>query len=130
MNVPNYPRRFHAGGFTGGPLKPGEIPVLLLPGYLLTRPEAVAPKATPIDARCDFTATFDAVDPAFEALLRRVVKNVAAESTARLITVSLIREFGVGLPLKAFRNLPRPLDQMQALVLAKLEAIAEHVGTP
>lgn len=42
----------------------------------------------------------------------------------------MIREFGVTLPLRAFRALPKPLQRIEALVLDKLEGVAQHLGAP
>lgn len=51
-------------------------------------------------------------------------------NSPRAATLGMIREFGVTLPLRAFRALPKPLQRIEALVLEKLEGVAQHLGAP
>lgn len=63
-------------------------------------------------------------------VFEQIKDAIIAEATARAITLTLIRRYGVTIPLRAARTLPRPMGQVDALILAKLEAVAEHLGAP
>ncbi len=68
--------------------------------------------------------------PDLEQLLRDVQASAMLEAAARVVTLGLVREFGVTLPLRAFRKRPKPLPRLEAMVLAKLEGVAVHLGAP
>lgn len=127
---PEIPRRFRSGGIVPGPmLKPGEIPALLYArrDYCLPEPRGGLPAPDP--AATDFTVA-DLLGADGARLIADLAESVAIEATARGVTLQLIRQFGVTLPLRAFRNRPRPMPRLEALVLAKLEGVAVHLGAP
>lgn len=114
------PRRYATGGFTGTgdpsmrPQRDGTEH--LIPRQLADRMQA--------------SARAMGLDPGMASVVVTIAVDATLEATARAATLGLIREFGVTLPLRAFRALPRPLQRIEALVLAKLEGVAEHLGTP
>lgn len=120
--TPNTPRRFHSGGIVRGPqLKPGEIPALITPRH----------HADELPPALNFAAIDDlGLGAEGAAIMARIIDSAMLEATARAVTLGLVREFGVTLPLKAFRKRPKPLPRLEALVLEKLEGIAVHLGTP
>lgn len=114
------PRRYATGGFTGTGdpsmrARP-EGTEHLIPRELADRMQASA-RAMGLDAGMASVVVTIAVDATLEA-------------AARAATLGMIREFGVTLPLRAFRALPKPLQRIEALVLDKLEGVAQHLGAP
>lgn len=59
-----------------------------------------------------------------------VLEAAALESTARLIARELLRVQGVTMAVRNLRNLQRPLNECERLVLAKLEVVATVLGSP
>ncbi len=127
------PRRFHSGGIVRGPmLKPGEIPTMLLrSGSIHYVPKRAVDLPPPGDVNVSFTI-FDELPGAQEgrAIMDRLINDAILEATVRAGVQALIREFGSTLPLRALRALPKPLARIDAMVLAKLEVVAEHLGAP
>ena len=122
------PRRFASGGLIRRPL--GEIPVRLTPVRFCMAPPppawcsdfAYVPNFTGIDA--------PGLGAEGAAIMGRIIDLAMLEASARAITLGLVREFGVTVPLKAFRRLPKPMLQLDSLVLDKLEGVAVHLGAP
>lgn len=113
------PRRYATGGFTGRgdpAMTPRRDTEHLVPRELADRMQASA-RAMGLDAGMASVVVTIAVDATLEA-------------AARAATLGMIREFGVTLPLRAFRALPKPLQRIEALVLDKLEGVAQHLGAP
>lgn len=123
----NRPHRFPLGGYA----KREMIPAL----PMFPRGEAVLPKP----GRVAFKPTADALsfadmDRLASEVLRDVVQSIVAaaalEAAARSIALSLVQNYGVSHSLRALRTLPRPLRQLDQAILAKLEAVAVHLGSP
>lgn len=109
---------FHSGGYTSAKtLRPHEIPAVISSPRWRTQ---AGPQAAFFE--------MDLLPPS--KVFERIKCAVIAEATARAVTLTLIRRYGVTLPLRAARTLPRPMGQVDALILAKLEAVAEHLGAP
>lgn len=113
------PRRYATGGFTGRgdpAMTPRRDTEHLIPRELAERMEA--------------RARSFGIEPGVVSIVVTLTAGAMLESTARSVTLGLVREFGVTLPLRAFRKRPKPLTRLESMVLAKLEAVAEHLGTP
>lgn len=113
------PRRFATGGFTGRgdpAMTPRRETERLIPRDLAERMEA--------------RARAFGIEPGMVSMVVTITANAMLESTARAVTLGLVREFGVTVPLRAFRKRPKPLTRLESMVLAKLEGVAEHLGTP
>lgn len=63
-------------------------------------------------------------------MAKEFMARAALEAAARAIALELVQNFGVTHSLRAVRELPRPLRQLDQVILAKLEAVAEHLGAP
>ena len=76
------------------------------------------------------TMVLDDLSTGFVAQVPDGVPLVRGDCGDEALLKRLIREFGVTLPLRAFRALPKPLQRIEALVLDKLEGVAQHLGAP
>lgn len=114
------PRRFHTGGFTGT----GD------PSMRAHRDGTEHTIPRELAERMEARARSFGIEPGVVSIVVTLTASAMLESTARSVTLGLIREFGVTLPLRAFRKRPKPLTRLESMVLAKLEAVAEHLGTP
>lgn len=124
------PKRFATGGYARHrgvdvPMfRKGESVASLTRGACRVPP----PPRLPVDfslADLDRIAVDCVKDMAKEFMAR-----AALEVAARAIALGLVQNFGVTHSLRAVRELPRPLRQLDQVVLAKLEAVAEHLGAP
>lgn len=69
--------------------------------------------------------------PPFDpAAVAATVFAAELEAQARISALAMIRAHGVTKPLLALRAMPPPLNPLQRLVLAKVEAVAVHLGSP
>lgn len=131
MTFPFY--RLGKGGIVG--LKPGEIPRILDrdPEHFLPKPCGAPPppKNCPGFAETmNFSSIDDLMGAEGSAIMERILQGAMREATARAVATDLIRQFGVTLPIRALRARPRPMLWIEAMVLDKLEAVAQHLGTP
>lgn len=125
MTFPFFRRRYHSGGIVrGSTLRPDEIPVLI------PRRQHTAIPAPTADLSKGFADVDELLGAEGRAIMDRVIESAMREATARAVALDLVRRFGVSLPLKALRARPRPMLWIEAMVLAKLEGVAEHLGAP
>lgn len=114
------PRRYATGGFTGA-------------GDSSMRPQRDGTEHTiprELAERMEARARAFGIEPGMVSIVVTLTAGAMLEATARSVTLGLVREFGVTLPLRAFRKRPKPLTRLESMVLAKLEGVAEHLGTP
>lgn len=124
------PKRFATGGYARG--KPCPLPLY----------HRSTEQVRPRDRRCiaipcpsastDFKlADLDRMAVDFvKDMARSFIARAVLESAARAVALELVQTFGVTKSLRAVRSLPRPLRQLDQVILAKLEAVAEHLGAP